>query len=342
MKFKKLLFHLAYYLVFIALGVALELIVFHVFGDISIHICSIIVIAPMVILRPFFTDWLDKRYAPPIPAELQELHETIARRYAEKLQLGEEAKKLLGGSYIHRFMRDFEQVVFDFSLYGKAGILTHGTFTRVMTLTLPYSSETHENTLRFINKITLLAEKDKHLIFAGCILAPLKKETTVCLYYEPKYYFSVCKRLEKLFSSERQGKPCMETAQDKGWTFYQTRLLPPPNELWYLLNIRSSVYLEHQGFDLSTETEAVIFMTFPNGNRDFLAQAERYGFSLFHETKKDDRTVFALTRKMCFDTDSLDRMTDFLLYLAGTYHGSFDEYEVFTDDFREEILEYGI
>lgn len=342
MKLKKLLFHLAYYLFFIAIGVLLELTVFYVFGNISIHICSIIVIAPTVILHPFFTDWLNKRYAPPIPAELRELHETIARRYAEKLQLGEEAKKLLGGPYIHSFMRDFEQIVFDFSLYGKAGILTHGTFTRVMTLKLPYSSETHENTLRFINKITLLAEKDKHLIFAGCILAPLQKETTVCLYYEPKYYFPVRKRLEKLFSSERQGKPRMETAQDKRWTFYQTRLLPPPNELWYLLNIRSSVYLEHQGLDLSAETEAVIFMTFPNGSRDFLTQAQRYGFSLFHETEKDGHTAFALIKKMRFDANSLDRMTDLLLHIAKTYGGTFDQYEVFTDDFREEILEYGI
>lgn len=342
MKLKKLLFHLAYYLFFIALGVAAELIAFHFFGDISFQICSVIIIAPVVILHPFFTDWLDKRYAPPIPAELKELHETIAKRYAEKLQLDEEAKKLLGGPYIHSFMRDFEQIVFDFSLYGKAGILTHGTFTRVMTLTLPYSSETHETTLRFINKITLLAGKDKHLIFAGCILAPLKKETTVCLYYEPKYYFSVCKRLEKLFSSERQGKPCLETAQDKGWMLYQTKLLPPPNELWYLLNIRSSVYLEHQGFDLREETEALVFMTFPCEKRNFLSQMEAYGFSLFCETDKGETTAYALTKKMSFDTDSLDRMTDLLLHIAKTYGGNFDQYEVFTDDLREEILEYGI
>lgn len=342
MKFKKLLFHLAYYLFFILLGVALELISFHLCGDISIPICTIIVTAPMVILHPFFTDWLDKRYAPPIPAELQEMHETIARRYAEKLQLDEEAKKLLGGPYIHSFMRDFEQVVFDFSLYGKAGILTHGTFTRVMMLTLPYSSETHENILRFINKITLLAQKDRHLIFAGCILAPMKKEAEVCLYYEPKYYFPVRRRLERLFTAEKQGEPHMETAQDKGWHFYQTRLLPPPNELWYLLNIRSSVYLEHQGFDLSEETEAIVFMTFPQGQRDFLTQTQRYGFSLFCETEKGNQTAFALTRKMRFDTDSLDRMTDLLLHLTETYGGTFDQYEVFTDDFREEILEYGI
>ena len=45
---------------------------------------------------------------------------------------------------------------------------------------------------------------------------------------------------------------------------------------------------------------------------------------------------------MTFDTDSLDRMTDLLLYITKTYGGTFDQYEVFTDDFREEILAYGI
>ena len=341
MKLKKLLFHLAYYLFFILFGIALELIAFYIFGRIS-YLCTFLSITPLWLFRPFFIDWLDKRYAPPIPAELKELHETIARRYAEKLQLDEEAKKLLGGPYIHSFMRDFEQVVFDFSLYGKAGILTHGTFTRVMTLTLPYSSERHENILQFINKITLLAGKNKHLIFAGCILAPMKKEATVYLYYEPKYYFSVLKKIKRLFISEKQEESPIETRQDKEWTFYQTHLLPPQNELWYLLNIRSSVYLEHQGFDLSQETEAIIFMTFPKGQRDFLTQTKQYGFSLFCETKKEDQTAFALTRNMRFDTDSLDRMTDFLLHLSKTYGGTFDQYEVFTDDFREEILEYGI
>lgn len=342
MRFKKLLFHFAYYLFFIVIGVSLELLAFHFFGDISIHICSIIIIAPMVILRPFFTDWLDKRYAPEIPAELKELHETIARRYAEKMQLDEEAKKLLGGPYIHSFMRDFEQIVFDFSLYGKAGILTHSTFTRVMMLTLPYSSETHENTLRFINQITLLAGKNKHLIFAGCILAPLKKEAAVYLYYEPKYYFSVCEKINRLFKAEKRDVPQMENTRDKDWSLYQTKLLPPPNELWYLLNIRSSVYLEHQGFDLTEETEVIVFMTFPCGKREFLSQMAEYGFSLFCETDKGETTAYALTKKMTFDTDSLDRMTDLLLYITKTYGGTFDQYEVFTDDFREEILAYGI
>ncbi len=342
MRFKKLLFHFAYYLFFIVIGVSLELLSFHLFGDISIYVFSLIVITPMFLLRPFFTDWLDKRYAPEIPTELKELHETIARRYAEKMQLDEEAKKLLGGPYIHSFMRDFEQVVFDFSLYGKAGILTHGTFTRVMTLVMPYSSETHEDTLRFINQITLLAGKNKHLIFVGCILAPLKKESAVYLYYEPKYYFSVCEKIDRLFKAEKWDVPQMENARDKDWTIYQTKLLPPPNELWYLLNIRSSVYLEHQGFDLSEETEVIVFMTFSSEQSEFLTSMEHYGFSLFHKTEKADRVSFAFTKKMCFDTDSLDRMTDLLLHLSRTYGGNFDQYEVFTDDFREEILAYGI
>ena len=83
-------------------------------------------------------------------------------------------------------------------------------------------------------------------------------------------------------------------------------------------------------------------MTFPCEKRNFLSQMEAYGFSLFCETDKGETTAYALTKKMSFDTDSLDRMTDLLLHIAKTYGGNFDQYEVFTDDLREEILEYGI
>ncbi len=342
MKFKKFLFHLAYYLFFIVFGVGINLILTEFFPENNIAIGTGVTVIPMVLLHPLFEDFLNRKYMPEIPEDLRNLHETVAKRYREKLQLDEEAKALLGGPYIYSFMRDFEQVIFDFSLYGKAGILTHGTFTRVMKLQIPHEAENREEDLRFLNKITLLAEKNKHLIFAGCILAPIQKKICVFLYYEPKYYFLVCKKIQKLFLSEKRILPITETARDKSWETYQKRLLPPPNELWYLLNIRASAYMEYQGTDLSRETEVVVFLTFANGKRDFLLQAEQYGFSLFHESQRDGKRTFALTKKMRFDTESLDRMTDFLLHLANIYGGSFDEYEIFTDDIRKEISENGI
>ncbi len=342
MKFKKFLFHFAYYLFFIVFGIGINLISLSLFSEINISIGIGVAVIPMVLLHPLFEDFLDRKYMPEIPEDIRELHETVAKRYREKLQFDEEAKSLLGGPYIYSFTRDFEQVVFDFSLYGKAGILTHGTFTRVMTLQFPYAAEEQEDHLRFLNKITLLAGKTRYLIFAGCILSPLKKTATVFLYYEPNFYFSVCNKINKIFTSQRKDLPLMKTARDKEWKTYRTLLLPPPNELWYLLNIRSSAYLEYLGTDLSRETEAVVFMTFPIGRREFLVQAAQYGFSVFHESEKEDKCTFALTRKMCFDAESLDRMTDFLLHLADVYGGSFDEYEVFTDDIRKEISENGI
>ena len=342
MKFKKFIFLCAYFLFFIVLGTGINLILIRFSVNNAVTLGTGLAVVPAILCRPFLTDFLDRHYAPEIPDGIRELHETIAKRYQEKLQLDQEAKSLLGGPYIHSFIRDFEQIVFDFSLYGKAGILTHRTFTRVMTLKIPYDAEKQEEYLCFLNKITLLAGKNKHLTFAGCILAPVKKEISVFLYYEPKYYFSVCKKIRKLFISEKYGAPITETARDRGWETYQKRLLPSPNELWYLLNIRSSAYLEYRGANLSEETEAVIFMTFPVGKRDFLGQAEQYGFSLFSESEYDGKSSFALTKKIRFDTDSLDRMTDFLLHLAYIYGGSFDEYEIFTDDLRKEILENGI
>ena len=342
MKFKKFLFHLAYYLFFIVFGIGINLILLRFFPETNIAIGTGITVIPMVLLHPLFSDFLDQKYMPEIPEELWELHETVAKRYREKLQLDEEAKTLLSGPYIYSFMRDFEQVVFDFSLYGKAGILTHGTFTRVMTLCFPYKTETGEEDLHFLNKITLLAEKNKHLIFAGCILAPLKKKAAVYLYYEPNFYFSVRNKIQKLFVSQKREPPYMATARDKEWQTYRSLLLPPRNELWYLLNIRASAYLEYLGTNLSTETEIVVFMTFPNEKKDFLIPMEQFGFSLFRESKKEENCVFALTKKMRFDTESLDRMTDYLLHLADVYGGNFDEYEVFTDDIRKEISENGI
>ena len=341
MKFKKFLWCLADYLFFIILGVGIGLIPLFLFPENRISIATVAVI-PMILLRPSFEDFLDRKYPDEISDEIRELHETVKKRYQEKMQLTEEAKALLSGPYIYSFMRDFEQVVFDFSFYGKAGNLTHGTFTRVMKLDFPYEMEKQEESLRFINEITLLAEKNKHLIFAGCILAPVKKTVSIFLYYEPKHYHSVHKKIQKLFAKKKREAPVTATERDPHWETYKNRLLPPPNELWYLLNIRASAYMEYAGYDLSEETDAVIFMTFPSEKRDFLTQTEQYGFSLFHQSKKENVCTFVLTRKMRFDTESLDRMTDFLLHIADFYGGSFDEYEIFTDDIRKDISENGI